>query len=81
MAGITIKIQKGVSIFAGMAAVADAEAKGRTRYENDKLMVTYVDNTYRVYKKRGLRRVRNWIRELSPADKKSGHGWCRELDR
>lgn len=56
MAGITIKIQKGVSIFAGMAAVADAEAKGRIRYENEKLLVTRVDNTYRVYKKRRLKK-------------------------
>ncbi len=54
MKGITIKIQKGISIFAGMAAVADAEARGKSMYENEKFIVIHGDNTYRVYKKRRM---------------------------
>lgn len=39
MEGITIKIQRGLSIYTGMVAVADAAARGKRRYENDKAIV------------------------------------------
>lgn len=54
MEGITIKIQKGIGIYTGMASVADAVARGKRRYENDKTIVICEKNTYRVLKRRQL---------------------------
>lgn len=52
MEGITIKIQRGVNIFAGMVAVAEAVARGEKKHENDAVVVHRFGNTYRVFMKK-----------------------------
>lgn len=53
MGSTTIKIQDGVSIFSGMAAVADAVARGKKKYRNEKVIVLcQKKNTYLVFKRR-----------------------------
>ena len=56
MEGITIKIQRGLRIYTGMVAVADAAARGKRRYENDKAIVICDRNIYRVLKKKRSRK-------------------------
>ena len=56
MEGIIIKIQRGLSIYAAMAAVAEAAARGKLRYENDKAIVICRKNTYRVFKRKRYRK-------------------------
>lgn len=55
MGSTTIKIQNGVSIFSGMAAVADAVARGKKKYRNDNVVViSRKRNTYLVFKRRNI---------------------------